>query len=64
MKEYLNQFYNEGLATTFYLRPINYLNKKVKSHKKRKFLELLIKVLYTILVLLFAIYMFIYKWPL
>lgn len=64
MKEYLNQFYNEGLATTFYLKPINYLNEKVRSPKKRKFLELLIKVLYTILVLLFAIYMFIYKWPL
>ena len=64
MKEYLNQFYNEGLATTFYLKPLNYLNKKVRSSKKRKFLELLIKVLYTILVLLFAVYMFIYKWPL
>lgn len=46
MKEYLNQFYNEGLATTFYLKPLNYLNKKVKSPKKRKLLELLIKVLY------------------
>ena len=64
MKEYLDQFYNEGLATTSYLKPLNYLNRKVKSPKKRKFLELLIKVLYTILVLLFAIYMFIYKWPL
>ena len=64
MKEYLNQFYNEGLATTFYLKPLNYLNKKVRSPKKRKVLELLTKVLYTILVLLFAVYMFIYKWPL
>lgn len=64
MKEYLNQFYNEGLATTFYLKPLNYLNKKVKSSKKRKILGLLIKILYTILILIFAIYMFIYKWPL
>lgn len=63
MKEYLNQFYNEGLATTFYLKPLNYI-KKIKNPNKRKYLELLIKVLYTVLVLLFAIYMFIYKWPL
>lgn len=64
MKEYLNQIYNEGFATTFYLKPLNYLNRKVKNPKKRKLLGLLIKILYTILVLLFAIYMFIYKWPL
>ena len=28
MKDYINQFYNEGLATTFYLKPINFINKK------------------------------------
>ncbi len=64
MKEYLNQFYNEGLATTFYIKPINYIKKKRKSPKKRKALALLIKILYTTLVLIFAIYMFVFKWPL
>lgn len=64
MKEYLNQFYNEGLATTFYIKPINYIKKKIKSPKKRKALALLIKILYTTLVLIFAIYMFVFKWPL
>lgn len=64
MKEYLNQFYNEGLATTFYQKPLNYIKRKIKNPKKIKIIELIIKVLYTVLVLLFAIYMFIYKWPL
>lgn len=64
MKEYLNQFYNEGLATTFYLKPLKYIKSKIKNPKRIKVIELIIKVLYTVLALIFAIYMFIYKWPL
>ena len=64
MKEYLNQFYNEGLRTTFYLKPVNYIKRKIKNPKHQKYIELIIKIIYTILVLLFAIYIFIKKWPL
>ena len=64
MKDYLNQFYNEGLGTTFYLKPVNYIKRKIKNPKNQKYIELIIKIIYTILVLLFAIYIFIKKWPL
>jgi len=56
MKEYLRQFYNEGFATIFYQKPVNYLKKKIKSEKIVKLLSVLIKLLYTILVLMFAGY--------
>ena len=32
MKEYLNQFYNEGLGTTFYLKPVNYIKRKIATN--------------------------------
>ena len=63
MKDYINQIYNEGLGTTFYLKPINYLEKKIKNKNILKILKIFIKVLYTLLVLTFAIWMFILKWP-
>ena len=30
MKEYIDQFYTEVLATTFYLRPVKFLKKQIK----------------------------------
>ena len=30
MKNYIYQFYNEGFATTFYLKPVNYLKKNIQ----------------------------------
>jgi len=56
MREYLKQFYTEGFATIFYTRPVNYLNKKIKNKKIANFIALLIKILYTVLVLTFAGY--------
>ena len=56
MREYLKQFYNEGLATTFYMKPVNYLNKKIKNKKIVKTLATIIKILYTLLALSFAGY--------
>jgi len=64
MKDYVNQFYNEGLATTFHLKPVNWIRKKVRNKKVSKCLVFLIKVLYTILVLIFALFIFLIKWPL
>ena len=33
MKNYIYQFYNEGFATTFYLKPVNYLKKNIRNNK-------------------------------
>lgn len=56
MKEYFKQIYNEGLATTFYMKPVNYLNKKIKNKKIVKALSMIIKIIYTLLALSFAGY--------
>ena len=61
---YRDQFYNEGFGTTFYLKPINFINKKVTNKKVAKFISIIIKVLYTVICILFAIFMFILKFPL
>ena len=56
MREYIKQLYTEGFATTFYLKPINYLDKHIKNKKIVKFLSICIKIIYTLVVLLFAGY--------
>ena len=56
MKSYIEQIYNEGFATTFYLKPVNYLKKKIKNKKIANFLIRIIKAINTLLVLSFAIY--------
>lgn len=48
MKELINQFYNEGLATTFYLKPINFASKYIKNKKILNVIKILILILYTI----------------
>lgn len=64
MKDYINQFYNEGLATTFYLKPIKYLNKNINNKKLLKITSFLVKIMYTISALIFAWYVFWDKYPL
>ena len=64
MKNYIYQFYNEGFATTFYVKPVNYLKKNIRNNTVLKILIMIIKILYTILIIAFAIIMFIYKFPL
>ena len=64
MKDYIEQFYNDGLATTFYLRPVKFIEKKIKNKNIVKFIKLLIKIIYTILVLVFAWFAFWSKYPL
>ena len=58
MKEYIKQFYTEGLATTFYQKPIAFIEKRIKNKQVIKIIKELIKVFYTILVLVFAGYVF------
>lgn len=51
MKDMIYQFYNEGFATTFCIKPINFINKKIKNKELIKILTIMIKSIYTILVL-------------
>ena len=64
MKDYIDQFYNEGLATTFYLRPVKWVSKRIKNEKILKFITLVIKILYTVFVLILAWFMFWDRYPL
>ncbi len=56
MKEYIKQFYNEGLASLFYVKPLNYISRKVKNKRIINVLGIFTKVLYTLLALTFAGY--------
>ena len=64
MKVYIYQFYNEGLATTFYLKPVKFIEKRIKNKKLFNFITSFIKILYTVLVLIFAWFVFWNKYPL
>lgn len=63
MKNYISQFYNEGLATILYLKPINYLNKQIKNNCLKNIFKKFVKVIYTIIAILFAGYVFYEKFP-
>ena len=60
MKNFLNQFYNEGLATTFIKKPKSFINKHIKNKTINKILSILITIFYTILALGFAAF-YLYK---
>ena len=61
MKDYIKQFYSEGFATTFYLKPIKFLEKNIKNKKVVSILSFFIRIIYTILVLAFAGFILYYK---
>ena len=46
MKDYIYQFYNEGFATTFYIKPTNFINKKLKNKRLKKIILVIYKILY------------------
>ena len=56
VKEFIRQFYNEGFGSIFYVRPVNYLKKIIKNKQVVNVLEVIIKILYTVLILTFAGY--------
>ena len=64
MKDYIKQFYNEGLATTFYLKPVNFFRKYIKNEFVLKVIIFLITVVYTLFVLILAWFMFLDRYPL
>ena len=56
MKDLIHQFYNEGLATTFYQKPKKFIYKHIKNKVLRRIIMTLIIILYTSIVLVIAIY--------
>ncbi len=62
MKSMIYQFYNEGFANIFRIKPINYINSKVKNKKTIRILSFIISFLYTILILLFIILLLYFKY--
>ena len=60
MKNLKQQFYQEGFATTFYQKPKKKLN-TIKNKKLKNILKILLKIFYTILMILIAGIIFYYK---
>lgn len=56
MKELIRQFYNEGLATTFVLKPYKFIDKHIKNKFFNKLFKVLIILFYTLLALSIAAY--------
>ena len=54
MKEYIKQVYTEGFATTFYQKPLNYLKKNIKNKRVVDILSIILKIIYTLLIISFA----------
>lgn len=51
MQSILRQFYHEGFAVLFCRKPVEFLEKKIKNKRAAKVLSVLIKSLYTLLML-------------
>lgn len=56
MKKFLEQFYNEGFGTTFYKKPIKFINKKIKNKKISNILSIFIKFFYTLIFIVIGVY--------
>lgn len=54
MKSFIYQFYNEGFATTFCLKPIKLIKKVVKNDTICKILIIFVKLIYTLLMICLA----------
>ena len=63
MKNLIYQFYNEGFASLFCKKPINYLKKKIKNKTILNILSFIIRLVYTVLIILLAIIIFNRKFP-
>ena len=64
MKDYVWQFYNEGLATTFYLKPLKFIEKYIKNKILFKIIKTLLIVFYTLFVIIVAWFIFWDRYPL
>ena len=60
MKSLKKQFYTEGFATTFYQKPKKKID-KIKNAKLKKFLNILLTIIYTLVMIVFAAIIFYFK---
>ena len=51
MKNIIYQFYNEGFATLFCLKPINYIKDNVRNKRIVAIMSIIIKIIYTIAII-------------
>lgn len=63
MKDYIEEFYNDGLGYIFIQIPKKFINKHIKNKKIANIIMLLIKILYTICAILLMVYIIYKKWP-
>ena len=62
MRSLIYQFYNEGFATTFLLKPMNYLSNNINSKKVVNAFSIILKFLYTTLVIFILVLVFYLKY--
>ena len=63
MKDYIYEFYNEGLGYFLIVKPQQIINKYVKNKSIAKILMWIIKGLYTCLAIAIIIFIIYKKWP-
>lgn len=63
MKEYIRQFYYEGIGDIFFAKPKEMLDKKIKNKTINKVMTIILKILYTLLAISFGIILFNIAYP-
>lgn len=63
MKEYIKQFYYEGIGDIFFAKPKKFIDEKVKNKYFNKILIILLKVIYTLFAISLGIILFYIAYP-
>ena len=61
---YIRQIYEEGLGTTFYQKPKNFINNKIKNNLLKSICLFGLEVIYTVLIILVIVIVFNLNFPL
>ena len=63
MNEYIKQFYNEGIGDLFFVKPKNFIDKKVKNKTINKIITKSLKIIYTMFAICCGILLFYIAYP-
>lgn len=63
MKEYIRQFYYEGIGDLLYAKPKKIIDKKIRNKKVNKVVTLLLKTLYTLFAIICGLLLFYIVYP-
>lgn len=63
MKDYVNEFYKEGIGYIFCEKPIAFIKEHVKNTTLVKIFSYLIKFIFTVVVIVISGYILYKKWP-